>query len=359
MLTREIVYHLVFTKAVITGLILMMMVTYCQKESEATSKVIVENGSIVPDIISEKVSHDSDDPAIWVNQQDPSQSIIFGTDKNTDGAVYAFNLNGEIVEEKTITPLNRPNNIDIEYDFKINDSTVVDVLAISERGKKQVRLFSVPDMKPLDGGGFPVFEDEENPEYLYPMGISLYSSPLDQSLYVIVGRKDGPKENYLYQYKLVVKEDTVSLQLSRKFGKYSGAKEIEAIAVDDELGYVYYSDETFGIRKYFAEPSKGSTEVACFGQGTFKEDNEGIAIAAYDGGEGYVIVSNQQAGTFNVFSRKENQFIKELNLNTKETDGCEIVTVSLNNTFKNGIFVAMNNERNFYFYDVNKLSLQD
>lgn len=120
---------------------------------------------------------------------------------------------------------------------------------------------------------------------------------------------------------------------------------------------MYYSDETHCVRKYHADPSKGDEELACFGGETFKRDNEGIAIVAYENGEGYIIVSNQQAETFNVFSRKDNTFIKEINLNTKQTDGCEVVTIPLNETFKNGLFVAMNDEKNFYFYDLAKLGL--
>ena len=86
----------------------------------------------------------------------------------------------------------------------------------------------------------------------------------------------------------------------------------------------------------------------------FLEDIEGIAIARYPNGEGYIIVSDQQRGQFNIFSRKDNSFIKAVNLSTLETDGCDVVTVPLNDTFSNGLFVAMNDEKNFYFYDLNK-----
>jgi len=45
-------------------------------------------------------------------------------------------------------------------------------------------------------------------------------------------------------------------------------------------------------------------------------------------------------------------------LNTKDTDGCEVVAGKLNDTFKNGLFVAMNNDKTFYFYDLAKLGLE-
>ena len=39
------------------------------------------------------------------------------------------------------------------------------------------------------------------------------------------------------------------------------------VAVDDALGFVYYSDERFGIRKYRADPDApdAATELASFG----------------------------------------------------------------------------------------------
>ncbi|WP_439129752.1 phytase [Polaribacter sp.] len=311
--------------------------------------------AIEPDIISEKTINDTDDPAIWVHPTDASKSIVFGTDKETNGAIYAFDLDGKIIEDKTIRNIKRPNNVDLEYGFKLNDSINTDILVFTEREKQQIRVFSVPEMKPLDNGGFPVFKNETILENRLPMGVAIYKSKVDSSFYVIVGRKTGPENGYLYQYKLVAKADKIEAILVRKFGKFSGKKEIEAIAVDAEMGYVYYSDEMHCIRKYYAEPSKGNKELACFGGDTFLRDIEGIAIAKMKNGEGYIIVSDQQKGQFNLFDRKTNAFLKAVNLSTLETDGCDVVTVPLNETFDSGLFVAMNDKKNFYFYNLNKI----
>ncbi len=313
--------------------------------------------AIAPDIVTENTLNDTDDPAIWIHPTNASKSIVFGTDKETNGAIYAFDLEGKIIKEKTIRNIQRPNNVDVAYGFKLNDSTIVDVLAFTEREKQQIRLFSIPDMKPLDNGGFPVFKDEKEVENRLPMGIALYKSPKDSTLYAIVGRKTGPLNNYLYQYALQTDSTGVNASLVRKFGSFSGKKEIEAIAVDNELGYVYYSDEGVCIKKYYAEPSMGSKELSCFGGAHFLKDIEGIAIAKKPNGEGFLIVSDQQKGQFNIFSRKENSFVKAINLSTLETDGCDVVTTPLNSTFKNGLFVAMNDEKNFFFYDLEKLGL--
>ncbi len=334
-------------KKIVLALLTLTGLISCEKKLPA----------IAPDLITDKVVHDTDDPAIWVHPHDPSKSIVFGTDKDTDGAIFAFDLNGKVLKDKIIKDIKYPNNIDLEYGFKLNDSTLVDVIAFTEREREQIRLFSVPDMKPLDNGGFPVFEDETDSLLRRPMGISLYKNPKTKSIQAIVSRKNGPSEGYLYQYEFKADSTGVKAELIRKFGVFSGNEEIEAIAVDDEKGYVYYSDEGACIRKYYADAAKGNEELACFGGEYFKEDIEGLAIAIKPNGEGYIIVSDQQKGQFNIFSRKENTFIKAINLSTTETDGCDVVTVSLNDTFKNGLFVAMNDDGTFYFYDFSKFGL--
>lgn len=333
-------------KKVIYSLLTSILILSCSQRTKLPA--------IAPDVITENTLHDTDDPAIWVNSNDPSKSIVFGTDKDTDGAIYAFDLQGKIIEEKTIRGLKRPNNVDIRYDFKLNDSTVVDVMVFTERERQQIRLFSIPDMEPLDGGGFPVFVNAVESEHNLPMGISFYQSSKDSTLYVIVGRKAGPLDGYLHQYTLTAKSGKVQAELVREFGKFSGSKEIEAIAVDDAQGIVYYSDEGQCIRKYYAEPSKGNEELSCFGGKYFRDDIEGIAVANGVDGKNYLIVSNQQNHSFVIFDSSDLSFVKEVNLSTIETDGCEVTTTALGDAFPNGLFVAMNDERNFYFYDLGK-----
>ena len=309
--------------------------------------------AITPDVITEKTPNDTDDPAIWVHPKDPSKSVVFGTDKETNGGVYAFDLEGKIIDSLSIKNIQRPNNVDLAYGFKLNDSTRTDVLVFTEREKQQIRMFAIPSMKPIDKGGFKVFVNETTPEYNLPMGVALYNT--GSELYAVVGRKAGPETGYLYQYELVSDGTQIVSNLVRKFGSFSGKKEIEAIAVDNELGLVYYSDEKHCIRKYYADPTKGNEELACFGGEYFLRDIEGIAVAKTGENTGYLIVSDQQKGQFNLFDRKTNEFIKAINLSTLETDGIDVVTIPLNDTFNSGLFVAMNDSKEFYFYNFNKL----
>lgn len=309
-------------------------------------------------VVTEKTPHDTDDPAIWVNHENPEKSLVFGTDKNeTNGGVYAFDLSGKIINEKSITGLSYPNNVDVSYNFKLNDSTFTDIIAFTEREKHQIRLLSVPDMKPMDNGGFKVFEDEKDSLLRRPMGIAFYTNGFTDKTYVVVGRKAGPMENYLYQYELISDSLGIKPKLIRKFGNFSGNKEIEAIAVDQELGYVYYADEDHCIRKYYANPDKGNKELSCFGSDYFERDIEGIAIAKFEDSSGYLIVSNQQAHSFSIFDRKTNNYIKEINLGTVETDGCEVTTMALGDKFPEGLFVSMTDSKAFVYHNLSSLNL--
>jgi 3-phytase len=307
--------------------------------------------------VTQTVQHDSDDPAVWINPQDHSQSLILGTDKETDGALYVFNLDGKMQPEKVVKNLKRPNNVDVEYGLLLNGKPT-DIAVVTERLTHKLRIFSLPDMKPVDGGGIEVFVGETGDGFRDLMGIALYKNKTGQ-IYAIVGRKTGPTNGtYLAQYLL---EDngagTVKAGLVRKFGNYSGKKEIESIAVDDELGYVYYSDEGQGVRQYFADPEKGSKELGLFAQTGFAEDHEGISIYQSTDSTGYILVSDQGANRFHIFSREgspqkpyAHQLLKIVNLSTQQSDGSETVSIPLNSTFQHGLFVAMSTDRTFQLY---------
>lgn len=328
----------------------LLFLTFCQSD---------QGSGITPVVVTQPVEHDTDDPAIWINRQNPEQSIIFGTDKEAGGAIYAFDLDGQILEDKIIRGIERPNNVDVEYGFQLNGSST-DVLAFTERYAHALRLYSVPDMQPLDGGGFPVFEGEPEGETRMPMGISLYKHPGTADLYAIVGRKQGPTDStYLWQYLLYNDSLGVQARLVRKFGAFTGQQEIEAVAVDDELGFVYYAEEGVGIRKYYADPAKGKEEIALFATEGFAEDIEGIAVLRTGPESGYLIASDQQGGAVRIYERSDdNAFVKSVPYQATETDGLEVARAALGDKFPNGLLVAMSDDRTFHYYALEQLGLE-
>jgi 3-phytase len=313
---------------------------------------------IRPRVVTEPTKHDTDDPAIWINRANPAESLVLGTDKDLDGALYVWGLDGKIKADKVVRGLVRPNNVDIAYGLMIGGRPV-DVAVVTERYAHRLRVYRLPDMAPVDGGGIPVFENQSAREC---MGVALYTRPGDGALFAIVSRSDvgAPREGYLHQYRLV--DDgtgTVRGVFSRAFGTWSGQKEVEAVAVDQELGHVYYSDETYGIRKYHADPSAedAEDELALFGTEGFARDHEGISIYPTGPGTGYILVSDQQVNRFRIFKREgepgrphEHTFIKSILVSAMDSDGSDVTAADLGPAFPRGLFVAMSTDKTFHLY---------
>jgi 3-phytase len=335
-------------KSLIAFLLLSFSFIACKDDKLAP----VAANAVKPTTVTEALPHDTDDPSIWIHPTDASKSIIVGTDKDTDGGLYAFDLSGKIIAKSEV--LKRPNNVDIAYGLLI-DGKKTDIAVTTERETNKIRIFSLPDLKAIDNGGIPVFEGEDLRD---PMGIALYTRPSDKKIFAIVGRKSGPSGSYLWQYELSGSGKNAVAKVVRKFGTYSGKKEIEAIAVDNELGNIYYCDEQVGIRKYKADPAlNDNKELAFFGQKDFKADHEGIAIYKKTDSTGYILVSNQQANSFMVYPREgakgnPNSYplLAEIPTSTIECDGADVTSINLGGNYKNGLFVAMSNGMTFHYY---------
>jgi 3-phytase len=84
----------------------------------------------------------------------------------------------------------------------------------------------------------------------------------------------------------------------RRFSHYSGTAEVEAVAIDDELGFVYYADEEYGIHKWHADPDhpEAGRELAVFGRDGFRGQREGLAVVAGPDGTGFILCSDQIPG---------------------------------------------------------------
>jgi 3-phytase len=311
---------------------------------------------IEPKLKTTQVPHDSDDPAIWLNKNDLSKSLIIGSDKDEiDGGVYAFDLTGKRIDSLSQRNMKYPNNVDLAYDFILGEDTI-DIAVSSEREANKIRLYKLPELTFIDNGGIPVFEGEKL-ALRRPMGVAFHKNPKTGAFEIFVSRKIGPKEGYLGHYE-IYSDSTGNLQYNelRRLGKFSGGDgEIEAIAVDDEAQVVYYSDEACCIRAYSTVVGNDD-QLFQFGEDKFTEDREGISIYK-DGTTKKLIISNQQELAFNIYDISKAgtaELEKIVYLSTHETDGCELTTTPLPG-FPNGLFVAMSDDRTFHYYDLKEV----
>lgn len=307
-----------------------------------------------------RLSNDPDDPAIWVHPTDPTRSVIIGTMKVAApaGAVVVFGLDGQI--RQMISGIDRPNNVDVEYGLRLAGRTV-DIAVATERLARQLRIFRIDpaEGRLIDLGGVQILEGQEG-EAGAPMGIGLYRRNRDGAIFAIVAPKEGPRDGYLWQYRLSDRGGgRVVAEFVRRFGKFSATtvreeNEIEALVVDDALGYVYYADEADGIHKWHADPDApdAGRELAHFARTGFRGDREGVAIYALPDGTGYIVCTDQldEDSEYHVYPRDgssgnphdHSREIAVLRGGADATDGLEISSSPLGPGLPNGVMIAMN-----------------
>lgn len=325
---------------------------------------------VEPAFATASLDEDPDDPSIWIHPGDPSKSLIIATMKvpAPAGAIVVFDLDGRI--RQAIAGVDRPNNVDVEYGVSLGGETV-DIAVATERLKRQLRVFRIDRDagRLVDLGGVPVLDGQEG-EAGAPMGIGLYRRERDAALFAVIAPKTGPRDGYLWQYRLSDNgRGSLGAAFVRRLGTFSAtdrraSNEIEAVAVDDELGHVYYADEADGIHKWHADPDHpdAARELAHFGRDGFRGDREGIAIYPQPGGGGYIVCTDQLEGNteYRVYPRggiagNPHDHSRELAVirgGADSTDGLEIASRPLGPRFPDGVMVAMNSTpRNFLVFD--------
>jgi 3-phytase len=245
---------------------------------------------------------------------------------------------------------------------------------VTERYQRRLRVFRIP----ADGGdlvdvsspsGLAVFEGEPG-ERGAPMGVGLYRRPSDGTVFAIVSRKEGPETGYLWQYRL---EDDgrgrVRAEKVRELGHAAPGAEIEALVVDDVLGYVFYAQEARGLHKWHADPDhpEADTELALFATEGFRGDREGLALYARPDGTGFLLAADQIPGgsRYFVFERRgpeggphEHALVTVLEGGADDTDGLDATSASVGRRFPEGLLVAMNSTgQNLLLYDWRSLKL--
>lgn len=368
-----------FTAFALSGLIVLCASSGCRRTPPAADEdstkpppspsPLSKAVEIEAEYSTATLSNDPDDPAIWVHPSDPSRSLILGTMKVAApaGAVVAFGMDGQI--RQVISGIDRPNNIDVEYGMPLGGRRV-DIAVVTERLARQLRVFRIEpaDGRLVDIGGVPILEGQTG-EAGAPMGIALYRRSRDEAIFAIVAPKEGPRQGYLWQYRLIDSGGgRLAAKFVRRFGNFSATSvreenEIEAVAVDDALSYVYYSDEANGVHKWHADPDHADAgrELAHFAKTGFRGDREGIAIYALTDNTGYIVVTDQldEDSEYHFYPREgeagaphdHSREIAVVRGGADATDGIEISSHALGPGLPQGAFVAMNSgPRNFLVF---------
>ncbi|MCB0825840.1 MAG: phytase [Armatimonadetes bacterium] len=302
--------------------------------------------------------------AIWVNEVNKAQSLILGLDDQAKtGSLTAFDLEGK--EAQRVAEVNSGKAIDVETDFNFGDRKV-DIAVVAEQGANRLRIFTI---NAKTGTLTDVTGKTSLPaESKGPVAVGLYKRPSDGAVFAIVAPAKGDKTKFLLQYRLEANGERVDAKLVRQFGLTSGASpskdvSVRSIAIDDELGYVYYSEPGKGIRKYWANPEKENAEkeLAFFGQTGFTKERQGLALLSTGPGQGYLLCVEQvgSASEVHAFSRSgtankphDQKELGKVRTLADESVSIAVVNQNFSEDLPQGVAVMSSQQgRNFYIFD--------
>ncbi len=280
----------------------------------------------------------ADDLAIWIHPDDPSQSVIIGTDKKRGGGLAVYDLQGNQIQ---FLSEGEPNNVDLRYNFPLGGQLVALVTA-GDRDDDTVAIYRLnPTTRLLENVsagsirlGIEIY------------GSCMYHSPITGKYFFFVNSKEGEVE----QWELVDDGNgLVTGTMARAFDV--GEADTEGCVADDELAYFYISEEDVGIWKYGAEPGDGTARVLVDLTGSgghLTADVEGLTLYYTSTSTGYLLASSQGSSEFVIYSREgNNDYIATFAIvagngidRVTETDGIDVTNFPLGPDFAQGLFVV-------------------
>lgn len=270
----------------------------------------------------------ADDPAIWVNFDEPEKSLILGTDKQAGVSVY--DLSGK---ELQFLELPLPNNIDLRQNLYVG-STDGDFAVTSNRGDNSFSILSVTAEGIEEVDRIPV----ETPE---PYGICIGADPAPL---VAITHKTGELDIYELSY-------TRSFSAKRVGSGYNSGLQMEGCVFDEAHHALYVGYEPFGIVKIDTRRLDSTDMPVIIDQmdsGTqLVEDIEGLTIYETGPLSGYLLASVQGDNSYQAYDRITGEPAGRFRIvqgpatdGAEETDGIAASSADFGRVFPEGILVV-------------------
>ena len=288
--------------------------------------------AVIPDVETQHVGHygdAADDPAIWVNEQDPENSLIFGTDKKRGLLVY--DLKGK---QRQFLATGKVNNVDLRtLDVNGKPTTLV---SASNRDTNGISLYQLDHNKLSLSfiGDFSTGLDE-----VY----GLCSSVSGGKYTVLINDKDG-------RYQVFAFEQRGSKFSHRLVTEFALKDQPEGCVVEDKTQTVFMGVENYGIYKgvLTSDSLDELTEIAVVG-GPLQADVEGMEL--YQNGQhDYLVVSSQGNNSYAFYQTQaphaylgtvliEANFAKGID-GASETDGLAVTGKAIGDIYPHGLLVV-------------------
>jgi 3-phytase len=176
-------------------------------------------------------------------------------------------------------------------------------------------------------------------------GFCMYRQPSNGAVYAVANDQDGNVKQWL------LVDGGLGQVVGHLVRSFSVGSQTEGMVADDELGWLYISEESVGIWRYGAAPWAGIDRTlvdSAEGGGQLTADVEGLAIYYGAHGAGYLIASSQGSSTFVVYGRgSANPYVVTFHVTSGNgidevtgTDGIDVTNVNLGPLFPLGTFIA-------------------
>lgn len=278
----------------------------------------------------------ADDPAIWHNVMQPSQSRILATDKQ--GGLQVTDLQGKTVQ---YLPVGRLNNVDVRHGFKWGNQTV-DLAVASNRDHNSLHLFAI---QPKTGKVSVLGELATTLDDIY--GICMYRDAQGE-IYAIPNDKNGT----FVQYHITAAQQKLHAEEVQRF---TVKTQPEGCVVDDATDRIFLGEEDVAVWVKDLNPKTQLPiqQVIAVGD-VMRDDIEGMGL--YLGKDkSYLVVSSQGNDSFVVLDAAAPYAVRgvfRVGINTEkgidavsETDGLDVSSQNFGGKWKQGILVVQDGRK--------------
>lgn len=277
----------------------------------------------------------ADDPALWLHPQDPTLSLVLGTNKRQ--GLFVYDLSGRELQRLDV---GRLNNVDVRYNARWQGRDV-DLAAASNRDINTISLFAI------DRRSRELTLVTEVPTTLSNVyGLCMYQQRGNDDINVFINDEDGRYQ----QYGIHADGDVWSGTLLREF---SVQTQPEGCVANDRTGQLFVGEEDVGIWVTSANAEDVATlePVAMMGDSLLHDDVEGLGIYSTAQAD-YLLASSQGNNSYVLFEsvppyRTIGAFRVGMAVNglevidgASETDGLEVINTDLGGIYDAGVLIV-------------------
>lgn len=273
----------------------------------------------------------ANDPAIWVNANDLTKSLILGS--ASANGIEIYSLDGQRVGEMTDRAISL---VDVIYDFPVADNHT-DLVVAYDTGKAELVVYT------LDAATSSLVAAMPTPVELKTEieGLCTYRSPLTGKFYAFAAGG-----GQIQQWELYGNNGQIAARHTRTMPVGLGAAHC---VVDSASSTLFYTQETIGVWALSAEPETDAEATPIelaqpFGR--IAGDVKGIALVRFADG-GYLIISDADESLVHAYDLNNMSFAATMAIagndnidGVDEAEGMTAVGLSLSDSFPGGLLVV-------------------